>query len=186
MKSSNLVKNSVAVHKDAEEQVDEALISPPVPYPVFSVHDPKWAKQPFGDSPHPIESRGSVLCCITSYLSYKGQTLDSLPVTPLSVQDWLLYHEGFTDENEIDWYALRPFAIEFRGFITGRQTIMRVLQQRKGFVIARVVNLFQGFHFVLATGWDDKGLLVIDPVYEDTKRYDWVLVQNAAVFEQVV
>lgn len=151
-----------------------------VPYYVQGKESP-WADEKLGNkSSLTIRSHGCTLTCISMITShFTDETL-----TPSHMNRWLKRNNGFRDgwdgetylgEVNLNWPALADFR---EGYVYTRFDwkvqpadlhLIRYYLEKRVPVVAEV--LYRGApHYIVLTGFDEKGFLMNDPEFPDEKR----------------
>jgi ABC-type bacteriocin/lantibiotic exporter with double-glycine peptidase domain len=84
-------------------------------------------------------------------------------INPSTLNKWLTANGGYVKDDLYVWAAVNKFGVTFKGFISNSD-IKKNLDS--GNIV--IVNVHNGGHWVLATGYSGDNILVNDPGYATT------------------
>lgn len=123
-------------------------------YPMYKQCDPAWAHDQLGTSAtNTICSAGCAMSSVAMGLSGVGSNYN-----PGTLNQWLKAHGGYVSGDLIVWSAVAPLGLTFDGKFANHQ-IKSKLDAAK----VVVINVNNGAHWVLATGYSGDNILVNDP-----------------------
>jgi hypothetical protein len=94
-------------------------------------------------------------------LSGNGHNLN-----PKLLNEWLRNNAGYTSQDLFVWTSINKLGLTFKGFITNDKIKMSLDAGN-----AIIVNVHNGGHWVLATGYSGDFIKVHDPVYQITSYH---------------
>ena len=143
--------------------------------PVYKQCDSKWGSLVM--SSKTVCQVGCLMSSVASGIASLGKTIDGQTATPGSLHNFLKANGGYQG-NLFVWGAVSRFGLSYLGQPDVGATI------RDHICANRVVilNVNQGGHWVLATGWSDGVYSVMDPGYS-RDSYKWSEVVRAGVFK---
>jgi len=125
-------------------------------YPLFKQCDAKWASERLGTSPNTICSAG----CLMSSAAMALNTAGNNQINPSSLNKWLTENSGYVQGDLFVWASIERWGVTFKGFISNGQIKDYI---DAGFVV--ILNVNNGGHWVLATGYNGDSINVNDPGY---------------------
>lgn len=149
-------------------------------FPLYKQTDPKWASEPLGRGPHTIGQWGCLLCSVAMAINGYGLRVDGKDATPLTVNQWLRDNGGFEDFDgqSFRFPSIWPFGFTYLGTIPGSNLLRQNLDIPNRVVILHVRNFH---HFILAVGYDDKGVKVHDTEHP-VDHYKWTEIDEYVVY----
>lgn len=81
-------------------------------------------------------------------------------MNPSSLNKWLTANGGYVKDDLFVWASINRFGVTFQGFISN-QDIKKHIDS--GFIV--ILNVHNGGHWVLATGYNGDSITVNDPGY---------------------
>lgn len=124
-------------------------------YPMYKQCDDRWRNEQLGTSPNTICSAGCLMS--SASMALKGIGVDHNPST---LNAWLTANGGYVSGDLFVWASINKFGVQFQGK-TSRSQIKSNLD-RNNIVI---LNVHNGAHWVLATGYDNDNIFINDPNY---------------------
>ncbi len=128
-------------------------------FPLYKQCDSRWASEQLGTSSNTICSAG----CLMSSSAMALYGIGNTQFNPSTLNKWLTANGGYVSGDLYVWAAVNKFGLTFRGFISNND-IKKNLDA--GNIV--IVNVHNGGHWVLATGYDGDNIKVNDPGYTTT------------------
>ena len=123
--------------------------------------DKQWKDVKIGLSTSTICNAGGLLCSAAMMLDEYGIKLDSKDPTPTELNKWLLENNGYGANNVVNLVATQPFGINVLGHWEATGDIKQHLDKTAGKLC--VLNVNNGKHWVLTTGYYSGGFNIKDP-----------------------
>lgn len=124
--------------------------------------DDKWRNEQLGTSPtNTICSAGCLMSSASMALS--GSTANQY--NPSTLNTWLKANGGYAQDDLFVWTAIEKLGVTFLGKKTKNQIISNL---NSGNIV--IINVHNGRHWVLATGYSGDNILVNDPGFS-TPQY---------------
>jgi hypothetical protein len=136
-------------------------------YPLYKQCDSRWASEQLGTSSDTICKAGCAMSSVSMGLSGCGHAY-----TPSTLNQWLKGHGGYVSGDLIVWGSVSPIGLNFRGKVNNDRIKPNL---DVGNVV--VMNVHNGGHWVLATGYSGNTIYVNDPGYQTT-AYDISTIVN--------
>lgn len=111
-----------------------------------------------GTSAVTLCENGGAVSSIASALSGHGVTEN-----PLTLNNWLKTHKGYTKGDVIVYEAINPLGITFQGKLPNA---LIKINLNVGYIV--ICNVHKGAHYVLATGYNETAVFVNDSRYTTT------------------
>ena len=127
-------------------------------FPMYKQCDSKWGSNALGTSSKTICQAGCLMSSAAMALSGIGKSYN-----PGTLNTWLKANGGYVSGNLYVWASVNKLGMTFKGFVSNSE-IKRNLDS-KNIVI---LNVHNGGHWVLATGYSGDNILVNDPGYSTT------------------
>jgi hypothetical protein len=125
-------------------------------YPLYKQCDSRWGNIKLGTSSDTICSAGCLLCSVGMAL----KALGNIYSTPDVLNYWLTLNGGYVGGDNFVWGSVNGIGMVYRGKISNSQ--IKINLDRGNIVILNVRN---GGHWVLATGYNGDTIFVNDPGY---------------------
>lgn len=93
--------------------------------------------------------------------------------TPSTLNQWLKNNKGYLNKDDFVWAALNQMGITFDGKITNSYLKNNI---DDGYLV--IMNVNKGQHWVLATGYIENTIYVIDPLFPNIQSYEINCVVN--------
>ena len=120
---------------------------------------------------------GCLMSSVSMALHSRGKSIDGKSSNPGTLNAWLKTHGGYSG-NLFIWGSVSPLGLKFSTHTTNHADIRNCLCNSGCEVI---LNVNQGGHYVLATGYDGSGYAVNDPGYSKS-RYTTGEIYRASIF----
>ena len=120
---------------------------------------------------------GCLMSSVSMALHSRGKSIDGKSSNPGTLNAWLKTHGGYSG-NLFIWGSVSPLGLKFSTHTTNHADIKNCLCNSGCEVI---LNVNQGGHYVLATGYDGSGYAVNDPGYSKS-RYTTGEIYRASIF----
>lgn len=125
-------------------------------YPLYKQCDPQWGNIKLGTSSDTICSAGCLMSSVAMALYGVGNSYSTPPV----LNYWLTTHGGYVSGDLFVWGSVNTIGMVYRGKIPNYQ--IKTNLDRDNVVI---INVRNGGHWVLATGYSGDTIFVNDPGY---------------------
>lgn len=135
------------------------LSSPNINYPLYKQCDPKWAKEQLGTSSNTICSAG----CLMSSSAMALYAVGNSQINPSTLNKWLTANGGYVKDDLYVWASVNRLGVTFQGFINNNDIKSHL---DAGHIV--ILNVHNGGHWVLATGYSGDSIWVNDPGYSVT------------------
>lgn len=93
--------------------------------------------------------------------------------TPSTLNEWLKDNKGYLNKDDFVWAALNQLGITFGGKITNS-----LIKQNIDDGNLVIMNVNKGQHWVLATGYHENTIYVIDPLFPNIQSYEIKTIVN--------
>ena len=147
-------------------------------FPVYKQCDNSWGMDKLGSSGKICRS-GCLVTALSSGLSSFGIKIYDSVSTPNVVNRYLMENEGYLG-NTLVWTAVENFGFTYNGQTSEKETIVNNIKQQK----LVLLNVRSGAHWVLATGFNDEGYIVMDSGFIRS-TYSFSEVVRAATFSKI-
>ena len=127
-------------------------------YPMFKQCDPRWGNNQLGTSSDTICSAGCLMSSAAMGLAGTGHGYN-----PATLNTWLTNNGGYIDGDGFVWASINRWGVAFGGFISNDK-IRNYIDS--GYIV--ILNVHNGGHWVLATGYSGDRISVNDPGYSTT------------------
>jgi hypothetical protein len=114
-----------------------------------------------------LPSRGISYSCINRPIQHWNQSHTS------TLNQWLKNNKGYLNKDDFVWAALNQLGITFDGKITNS-----LLKNNIDAGSLVIMNVNKGQHWVLATGYNENTIYVIDPLFPNIQSYEINAVVN--------
>lgn len=125
-------------------------------YPLYKQCDAKWAKEQLGTSSNTICSAGCLMSSSAMALYAAGNT----QINPSTLNKWLTANGGYVQGDLYVWASVNRMGVTFQGFLNNNDIKKHI---DAGHIV--ILNVHNGGHWVLATGYNGDSILVNDPGY---------------------
>mmetsp|Transcript_20040 Transcript_20040/g.23235 ORF Transcript_20040/g.23235 Transcript_20040/m.23235 type:complete len:207 (-) Transcript_20040:37-657(-) len=137
--------------------------------------DSAWANKMI--STKTICQVGCLMSSVSMILKSRGKSVAGATANPDTLNSWLKTHGGYSG-NLFVWGSVAPLGLKYSGKTRSQKTVQECLCNSG---CEAILNVNNGGHWVLATGYDGSGYTVNDPGYSRTK-YDYSGVGDVAIF----
>ena len=124
-------------------------------FPMYKQCDSKWGSEQLGTSSKTVCQAGCLMSSAAMALKGTGHSYD-----PHSLNSWLKSNGGYVSGNLFVWASINKLGLNFQGFVSN-SAIKGNLDQNK----IVIMNVHNGGHWVLATGYSGDSIKVNDPGY---------------------
>lgn len=125
-------------------------------YPMYKQCDSKWANERLGTSSNTICSAGCLMSSAAMALYAVGNT----QLNPSTLNQWLTNNGGYVQQDLFVWASINRWGVAFGGFISNDKIKSYI---DSGHIV--ILNVHNGGHWVLATGYSGDRITVNDPGY---------------------
>jgi ABC-type bacteriocin/lantibiotic exporter with double-glycine peptidase domain len=136
-------------------------------FPMYKQCDSKWANERLGTSSSTICQAGCLMSSSAMALTGIGKSYN-----PSTLNSWLIGNGGYVSDNLYVWAAVNRLGMTFQGFINNNAITSHL---DNGYIV--IMNVHNGGHWVLATGYSGDTIRVNDPGYA-TSAYTLAQVVN--------
>ena len=128
-------------------------------FPMYKQCDSKWGSQQLGTG------GGKTICQAGCLMSSAAMALAGTghSYNPETLNRWLISNGGYASGNLYVWAAINKLGLTFGGFVSN-SAIKSHLDNKK----IVIMNVHNGGHWVLATGYSGDSIKVNDPGYSTT------------------
>jgi hypothetical protein len=140
--------------------------------PLYKQCDGRWANDVI--STKTVCQVGCLMSSISMALAGKGQTIEGALANPGSFNRWLKANGGYQGNSYV-WSTVHWFGLNFKGYFSD---VTSYANQPRTVVVLNVNN---GGHWVLATGYANGAFSVLDPGY-NRSSYSRGEVVDAGVY----
>ena len=125
--------------------------------PLYKQCDGKWGSNGLGSS-STICKVGCLMSSVAMGMAGAGKTINGQTATPQTLNSYLKGHGGYQG-NLFVWGAVEKFGLKYEGQTSNKSTIRSNICANK----VVILNVKNGGHWVLATGFDGETFKVNDP-----------------------
>ena len=125
-------------------------------FPMYKQCDSKWGSQQLGTG------GGKTICQAGCLMSSAAMALSGTghSYNPETLNKWLISNGGYASGNLFVWASINKLGLTFGGFVNNN-AIKSSLDNKK----IVIMNVHNGGHWVLATGYSGDSIKVNDPGY---------------------
>lgn len=127
-------------------------------YPLYKQCDPTWAHDRLGTSADTICTAGCLMSSVAMALTGTGRSYN-----PRTLNQWLTNNGGYVNGDGYVWSSANHLGLTWKGFL-GKAYIKSNID----FGNIVILNVHNGHHWVLATGYSGDNFHVNDPGFQVT------------------
>ncbi len=145
--------------------------------PLYKQCGQSWSNDRLGTS-STVCKVGCLMSSVASAMAGLGKTINGKTATPGTLNAYLKANRGYSG-NLFNWGAVAKFGLTYEGQTTSHATIRAAICAGK----VVVLNVRQGGHWVLATGYSGSNYQVNDSGYSQTS-YTAAQVTRAGIYRK--
>ena len=147
-------------------------------YPLFKQCGQAWSNDLMGSSGSNVCAKGCLMSSVSMVLADCGRQIGGATANPRTLNQWLSANGGYSGASLV-WGSVGSLGLSFVTKTTSHTEIINYFKSGK----AVVLNVNQGGHWVLMTGYSGSTYFVNDPGFAKTS-YTQAEVVNSGIYSR--